>query len=274
MSSTENPFEAKAEKSHLKKSHEELNSQQSKKQGVSGFLENLMRKFKSVTFVVLLSPILILFIFCVGVALTPGAFLFHYFAELTANSPIYIKAMATGLSFGAGYFLYGLTIIFVVPLVNLPFIPFVRAYRGAWFSVDVIPWYVHNALIYLVRYTILDLMVPTPIGNLFYRMMGMKMGKGVMINSTNISDACLIELDDYVTIGGSASIMAHYGMAGYLIIDKLKIGRGSSVGLNANILGGVTIGKNVTVAPGTVVLPKTVLVDGSKYLGNTEKKAS
>lgn len=258
----------------LKKSHEELNSQKSRRQGFLGFLENSMRRFKSLMFVILLSPILFLFIFCLGVALTPGALVFQLATDWTSESPMIIKAFGIGLSLGAGYFLYGLSIIFVVPLVNLPFIPFVRSYRGAWFSVAVIPWYVHNALIYLVRYTILDLMVPTPIGNLFYRMMGMKMGKGVMINTTNISDACLIELGDYVTIGGSASLMAHYGMGGYLIIDKLKIGKGSSIGLNANILGGVTIGKNVTIAPGSVILPKTILEDGAKYGIEPVKKAS
>ena len=82
----------------------------------------------------------------------------------------------------------------------------------------------------------------------------------------NISDACLIELGDYVTIGGSASMMAHYGMSGYLIIDNLKIGKASSIGLNANILGGVTIGKNVTVAPGVSVLPKTIIEDGTNMV--------
>ena len=95
--------------------------------------------------------------------------------------------------------------------------------------------------------------------------MGMKCGKGVMINSSNISDACLIELGDYVVIGGSVSMMAHYGMKGYLIIDKLKIGKGSTIGLNAIILGGVTIGEKVTMAPGSVALPKTIIPDGAKY---------
>ena len=86
-----------------------------------------------------------------------------------------------------------------------------------------------------------------------------------MINSTNISDPCLIELGDYVVIGGSASLMAHYGMKGYLIIDKLVIGRGTTVGLNANIMGGVRIGEKCTITPNAVVLPKTVIPDQTKY---------
>jgi len=80
-------------------------------------------------------------------------------------------------------------------------------------------------------------------------MMGMKIGKGVMINSSNISDPCLIVLDDYVTIGGSAYMMAHYGMKGFLIIDKLHIKKGAMIGLAAKILGGVSIGERQLLPP-------------------------
>jgi UDP-3-O-[3-hydroxymyristoyl] glucosamine N-acyltransferase len=152
-----------------------------------------------------------------------------------------------------------------VPIFNLPAIPFVRSYRGAWFSVESIPWYYHNALTYLVRYTILDLITPSPLNLLFYKMMGMKIGKGVLINTTNISDPCLIILEDNVTIGGSVYMMAHYGMKGFLIIDKLHIKRGAMVGLAAKLLGGVTIGEKAVVAPNVVVYPKTTIKPGEKY---------
>lgn len=215
-----------------------INEQVSKKRGLAGLLETLLRKLPNLSYAFLLSPILIMFVICVGVSLTPGALLFLKVEEITRSGNILLRAFGLGCSLGLGFFLYGLTIIFIVPLFNLPFIPFVKRYRGPWFSLESIPWYIHNALTYLVRYTILDLMTPSPINLLFYRMMGMKIGKGVMINSTNISDPCLIELEDYVVIGGSASLMAHYGMKGYLIIDKLVIGRGTTVGLNASIMGG------------------------------------
>jgi acetyltransferase-like isoleucine patch superfamily enzyme len=116
-----------------------------------------------------------------------------------------------------------------------------------------------------VRYTILDFITPSPLNVYFFKAMGMKVGKGVMINTSNISDPCLIKLEDYVTIGGSAYMMAHYGMKGYLIIDKLVIKRGAMIGLCAKILGGVTIGEKAVVAPNMAVLPKTVIKDGEKY---------
>jgi hypothetical protein len=249
------------------KNNEEININDaaSKKKGLWGIVENIFRKSPNSAMLFVSVFILVMYVFCVGVALTPGVFIYLKIQSFTADSSDLVKSIWIAMSMGLGLFLYAFTIIFIVPLVNYPFIPYVKAYRGPWFSLESIAWYIHNALLYLVRYTTLDLITPSPLSMLFYKMMGMKIGKGAMINTSNISDACLIELDDYVVIGGSASLMAHYGMKGYLIIDKLKIGRATTIGLNVIIMGGVTIGEKVTMAPGSVALPKTIIPDETKY---------
>ena len=63
------------------------------------------------------------------------------------------------------------------------------------------PWYFHNAYTYIVRYTFLEFITPTPLNLLFYKMMGMKIGKGAHINTTNISDPGLIEIGDLPAAG-------------------------------------------------------------------------
>ncbi|MCB0361759.1 MAG: hypothetical protein KDD35_03520, partial [Bdellovibrionales bacterium] len=135
-------------------------------------------------------------------------------------------------------------------------------WKGIWFSLPAIPWYIHNALTYIVRYTFLEFITPTPLNVLFYRMMGMKIGKGVVINTTNISDPCMISLGDYVTIGGSAHLLAHYGQKGVLIISPVVIESGATIGLKASIMGDVVVGKNAIVKPHTALLPKTRLGEG------------
>ena len=95
-------------------------------------------------------------------------------------------------------------------------------------------------------------------------MMGMKIGKGVHINTTNISDAGLIELGDHVTIGGSATLFAHYAMKGYLVVSNLKIEEGVTIGLKATIMGDVEIGKYATIAPHEVILPKSKIPECKK----------
>ena len=244
---------------------EDINSQSSVKAGFAAKLENVFRKFQMIGFSLLMAPITLLYVLCIGVALTPGLMIFSWAQTYSLEFSLFYKSLFLGLSVGIGFVCFVFSLIFVVPLVNLPLIPFVRPYRGPWFSVESIPWYYHNALTYLVRYTILDFLTPSPVNNLFYKMMGMKIGKGVMINTSNISDPCLIVLEDYVTIGGSAYMMAHYGMKGYLIIDKLHIKKGAMIGLAAKILGGVSIGEKAVVAPNVAVLPKTIIKDGEKY---------
>ncbi len=244
---------------------ENVNDSSSQKKGLKKLLETYLRKVPNVGFLLVCFFILLIYTFCLGVALSPGIFIVLAVEKLTIESFILVRVFALGCSLGLGFFLYGLTIIFVVPLVNLPFRPFVKAYRGPWFSLESIPWYIHNALTYLVRYTILDFLTPSPLNIMFFKMMGMKIGKGTVINSSNVSDPCLIELGDFVVIGGSATIMAHYAMKGYLILDKLEIGTGTTIGLNANIMGGVRIGQKVTVGPGANVLPKTIIADNEKF---------
>jgi hypothetical protein len=244
---------------------DDINSLTSSKKGFSAIVENVFRKFQIIGFGSLLFPIALLYIFCIGASVTPGIMIFQWTQAHTMEMSFFLKSFCIGLSLGTGFVCFVFVLILVVPLVNLPLLPFVKSYRGPWFSIESIAWYYHNALTYLVRYTILDFLTPSPLNILFFRMMGMKIGKGVMINSSNISDPCLIILDDYVTIGGSAYLMAHYGMKGFLIIDKLHIKKGAMIGLAAKILGGVSIGEKAVVAPNVAVLPKTIIKDGEKY---------
>jgi hypothetical protein len=246
---------------------DDVNQLGSTKKGIEGLIENAFRKFRDLGFIVFLAPIVLLCMFCLAVSLTPGVYLFLKvleFVKIHGYSEI-LMAFVCSFSIAIGIGLFMVTLIFIVPLVNLPLLPFVKPYRGPWFSIESVAWYYHNALTYLVRYTILEFFTPSPLNILFFKMMGMKIGKGVMINSSNISDPCLIVLDDYVTIGGSAFLMAHYGMKGFLIIDKLHIKKGAMIGLGAKILGGVTIGEKATVLPNSAVLPKTIIKDHEKF---------
>ncbi len=259
---------AKKTPEHAQQNHDDfkdINDEKSTKTGVAGAFENIFRQFKNLFFSLVLLPIAALYVFCLGFALLPLTYFCLKAWNFTLYDELWIRAffLSFALALGGIMFIFGLIII--VPIVNAPFIPFVRSYRGPWFSIESIAWYYHNALTYLVRYTVLDFITPSPFNILFFRAMGMKIGKNVMINSSNISDPCLIVLEDNVTIGGSAFLMAHYGMKGFLIIDKLHLKKGAMVGLMAKILGGVIVGKKAVIGPNAMVLPKTVIADGEKF---------
>ena len=240
---------------------EDVNTTTSSAPGLSGILESLLRRFRTLSFVLLISPLAIVCCLSIGCAAGVGLYVFDFFKSVSSEWPVVLRYMALGSGFAFGYLAYGLSLIFIVPLVNKILPLKVKPFRGPWYSLGAIPWFVHNGLTYMVRYTFLEFVTPSPLNILFYRMMGMKIGKGVVINTTNISDPCLITLGDYVTVGGSATIFAHYGQKGYLIIAPTTVGSGSNIGLKASLMGGVTVGKNVTIRPHTVLLPKTVIAD-------------
>jgi hypothetical protein len=241
---------------------EDVLSTSSREGGVKGFAETFLRRFRTLSFGLLLSPLAIICCGCLGVAAAPGIFVYQGIESLTSGWPLIFHYAAMGFGLALGFLTYGLTLIFVVPAVNF-LMPFkVKEFRGPWYSLPAIPWFIHNGLTYIVRFTFLEFITPSPLNVLFFRMMGMKIGKGCVINSSHISDPCLIELGDYVTVGGSATIFAHYGQKGYLVIAPVKIGDYTNIGLKASIMGGATIGKNVMIKPHTAVLPKTEIPDG------------
>jgi serine acetyltransferase len=260
-------------KSSKKETREDVDAKTSQRGGIAGLLETGLRRFRVGGYLVALTPLYIIGITAMGVAATPPVILFNFILENTAEWHPIIHQAAIACSIVAGYFLYGITLVFVIPVVNF-LMPFrLKPFRGGYYSLGAVPWYFHNALTYIVRYTFLEFITPTPMNILFYRMMGMKIGKNVHLNTTNISDPCLIEIGDKVTIGGSAHIIAHYASKGYIIVDRVKIGKGATVGLKATIMGEVEIGEQAAIGPHEVILPKSRIPAGRKPFEKIERKS-
>ncbi|MCB0350065.1 MAG: hypothetical protein KDD38_02705, partial [Bdellovibrionales bacterium] len=163
---------------------------------------------------------------------------------------------------------------FIIPLVNFLLRSKPKVFRGPYYSIDFLRWYIHNALTYVARYTFLEFITPTPLNLLFFKMMGMHIGRGTQINTTNISDPALITMGNYVTIGGSATLCAHYGQEGYLVISPVKIGDKVTIGLKASVMGGVEIGDGAKIMPHSAVLPKTIIGAGEVWGGVPAVKLS
>lgn len=243
---------------------EDVDSKSSERRGLSGLVETFLRKFRTISYLLALAPLYLLAVIAMGTALTPGIYIVYLTQQAVVGYYIILQIFLLSCAIVFAYFIYGFFIIFIVPLINflLPFKQ--KPFRGGYFSIESVPWYIHNALTYIVRYTFLEFVTPTPFNPLFYRMMGMKIGHGSHINTTNISDPALIELGDKVTIGGSVHIIAHYASKGYIIVAPVKIGNGVTIGLKATIMGDVEIGDGAVIAPHEVILPKSRIPAGRK----------
>lgn len=264
-----NPNEGREELKVPRPYTDPMNSHRS---GLGGLFETVLRRFKNFVHFVVMIPLYIVGCAIIGTAAAPGVAVAEWIMNLASSQPTLLRYSINGFAFACGYFTYGFTMLFMIPLVNLILHTKPHAWRGPYYSLEVIRWYIHNGMTYLVRYTFLELVTPTPFNLLFYKMMGMKIGKGTAINSTCISDPAMIELGDQVTIGGSATIIAHYAQGGFLVLAPVKIGNRATIGLRATIMGGVEIGESAKIMPNSMVLPRTKVPAGETWGGVPAQK--
>ncbi len=244
----------------------------SEHKGLLGLYESLLRRFKESIQILSLLPLYSIAGLCFGIAATPALALVWGCYQLTANFHFAVKIPILAITGGMSFFVFGFSLLLVLPALNRAMRLKLKPWRGPYFSLSSVTWFMHNGLTYLARFTFLEFVTPTPYSIWFYRAMGMKIGKGTQINSTCISDPSLIELGDKVTIGGSATIIGHYGVGGFLILAKTKIGSGATIGLKAIIMGGAEVGENARILPNSVVLPGMRIPAGETWGGIPAQK--
>ena len=251
---------------------EDVFQKRSHEVGLKGLFETILRKFRIATHALALIPLYVGASICFGVSLQPSIHFFQWINRSSVGFDFVTRYLCLGIGLAIGFYLYGFTMMLVVPTVNFLLRCNLKPWRGIYYSFETLKWYVHNGLTYLARYTFLEFFTPTPFNNFFYRMMGMKIGKDTQINTTHISDPSLIELGNRVTIGGSATIIAHMGAKGFLIISPVKIHDGAVIGIKATIMSGVTVGANARVLPHSVVMPNTNIPAGETWGGVPARK--
>lgn len=200
-------------------------------------------------------------------AAAPAVRLLLFAIERTSRNGPWLRALALAGAGGFGFFLTGLALLAIVPLYNLLLPTRMHPFHGGYFTIAAVPWYVHNGLLYLVRYTFLPFATFTPFGIWFLRAMGMKIGRRATINTEYVSDACLITIGDDVVIGGSVRLFAHYGGGGHLTIAPVIIGARTTIGENATVMGDVVVGPDAVILPHAVLLPGTRVGPGEKWGG-------
>jgi acetyltransferase-like isoleucine patch superfamily enzyme len=233
----------------------------------TGLIDRFIRRFMVLSHVVTVLALYALLSTVIGLALAPALwFLQHWFAWCAGiGSGWKWVAMGTGIAFA--FFIAGFALLVVVPIYNFVLPTRIKAFKGGYFSIGAVPWFLHNGLFYLVRYTFLPYVTLTPFGPWFLRAMGMKLGRHAFINTEFISDPRLISIGDDTAVGGSVHLFAHYGGGGHLTIAPITIGARVTIGQKATVMGGVEIGDDAVILPHSVVLPGSVIGAGQTWGG-------
>ncbi len=96
----------------------------------------------------------------------------------------------------------------------------------------------------------------SPAKAFLYRLIGMKIGKGVFLSPDVILDPHfpeLIEINDYAIIGWGTHLFCHEYNGSKYRVGRITIKRGAVIGGFSVIRGGVTIGENAQVASTCIV---------------------
>jgi non-ribosomal peptide synthetase-like protein len=212
-------------------------------------------------------PFLALAVVAMGLSVGVAIVVYDLLYACIAAVASWLRYPLLGIVLALCYFTYGLSLLVIAPAINFLLGGRLSPYRGSAVTLSALRWYLHCTMTLVVRYSFLEFVTPSPFSQLYYRLMGMRIGRGVTLNSTAIADPSLIELGDNATIGGSANILAHYAQGGYLVIAPVKIGAGATIGMRAIIMGGVEVGEKAKVLANSFVLPNTRIPAGESWAG-------
>jgi acetyltransferase-like isoleucine patch superfamily enzyme len=233
----------------------------------SGWLDRLTRRFSRPAYAIVVLGIYLLASTALGFAIAPALWLFDRIGAWSAGLAPWLHWLAQGVGLALSFFLFGFTLLVVVPIYNWILPTRVRPFKGGYYTLRAAPWFLHNGLFYLVRFTFLPFVTLTPFGVWFLQAMGMKIGRHAFINTEYISDPQLITLGDDVALGGSVRIFAHYGGGGNLVISPVVIEDRATIGLAATVMGDVRVGAGATLLAHSVLMPGSRVGAGETWGG-------
>jgi len=203
----------------------------------------------------------------IGLSMLPGLYLLYWIWLHTANLSMHMRLLMAALGLGASFFIFGLALMLLVSLLRIVFRLNLREGEYHVLSWGCVRWALANALQLVVSAVFMDFILLTPFANLFFRMMGARVGRNAQINSKFCADLSLLELGDDAVIGGHATVICHSFERHRLILKKVRIARKAIIGLNAVVLPGCDIGEGALIAAGAVLGKGTAVPPHSVYSG-------
>jgi|GEM_PF-761791 len=175
-----------------------------------------------------------------GVAAVPAAYVV---VEVNAQ----FAWWAVALSLPVAYLVWGIAMCLLV--LGVKWGTLYRPKPGAkpLFGPAGARWGLMARLVAFTHDTFIRHFVGTPFVNLWFRLLGARIGRRVMINTTDLSDWDLLDIGDDVIIGAGAVIIAHVAEMGNLKLMPVRIGNGCSIGRNTVVFPGCTLGDGSVV---------------------------
>jgi non-ribosomal peptide synthetase-like protein len=202
-----------------------------------------------------------------GAALFPAA---AFWLRVQARAPAggALRLLVLCVAAVAAWFIFGTALLFILPVArwltgsvgtptgSYPFCS-LKAYR----------WASYNALTLFLRFSFVHWIRLTPLLCLYHRMMGMRIGARVQLNTAVIADQNLIAIGDDTVIGGDVTLVAHVAEKGRIVAAPVRIGAHVTVGLMSTILPGCVLGDGSVLCAGSVLAKGARVGPGEIWAG-------
>lgn len=174
----------------------------------------------------------------------------------------------------SSYLIFGICLLIFGPIVKWILGIFSHQREGDYPFLSPVAgyWSVVNGIILFNRHLFLEITRTTFLLVLFYRAMGMKIGRKVIINSTYLHDPDLVTIGDNVTIGGDAMILGHLGDRQVLHLRKVVIGNRVDIGQDAILMPGVVVGEGSIVGACSLVTKGTRIPPNEVWAGSPARR--
>ena len=202
-----------------------------------------------------------------GFALVPSVLLLGWFwgVSIGTNGMTIVPILLFSLALGSAvwiYFIWGS--IFMASLVRLLTIG-LQPGRYPKASVTTLRWLLQSGIQTMAMVTILPFICVSYFTNLYYKIIGARIGRNVYIRAVTVVDAFLLTLEDGVILGGGAEVSCHFMEPEHLVLARVLIGEGSLIGTGAYIAPGTTVGKHCIVGARSYIRQGITIPDRSVY---------
>ena len=112
--------------------------------------------------------------------------------------------------------------------------------------------------------SLIRLSIGSPMFNMWTRLMGAKVGRGVWCETWWLPEFDLVRLEDGVSVNRGTVLQTHLFHDRIMRLEPVTMKRGSTLGPNSFVLPGATLEERSTVGPGSLVMrQETVPADGN-----------
>ncbi len=116
--------------------------------------------------------------------------------------------------------------------------------------------------------SILEHLRGTPFLPMVLRMFGVKVGKGVYLDATDITEFDCVEIGDFVAVNSGACLQTHLYEDRLMKVGRIKIGNDVTIGAGSTVLYDTRVGDGALIGPLTMVMKGEALPHSSAWVGS------